>query len=188
MSNSVFVARERELVQLDSFLHRAISGDGVVCFVIGEAGSGKTTLVSEFTKRAMAIHQDLVVAVGQSDAQTGIGDPYLPFREVLAQLTGDVDAKLAQGTISEENAALTEEVAASADEVQDQVEGVNRSASGLAQMAAEMQGAAAQFEIGSNGAGPQAAVQPTTVLPAATGSASGKLETSSSMGLGGEDG
>jgi predicted ATPase len=75
----------------------------VVCFVTGEAGSGKTTLVSEFTKRAMATHQDLVVAVGQSDAQTGAGDPYLPFREVLAQLTGDVDAILAQGTISEEN-------------------------------------------------------------------------------------
>ncbi|NIP16736.1 MAG: hypothetical protein GWM87_00155, partial [Xanthomonadales bacterium] len=47
---------------------------------------------------------DLLVAIGNCNAQTGIGDPYLPFREVLGLLTGDVEAKLAQGAISKENA------------------------------------------------------------------------------------
>jgi adenylate cyclase len=100
----MFVARERELGQLDDFLCRALAGQGQVCFVTGEAGSGKTSLVSEFARRAQDQHHDLIVAAGQADAETGSGDPYLPFREVLALLTGDVEAKLSQGAITQENA------------------------------------------------------------------------------------
>jgi DNA-binding SARP family transcriptional activator len=48
----IFVARERELAQLDRFLELALAGQGRVVFVTGEAGSGKTTLVQEFTQRA----------------------------------------------------------------------------------------------------------------------------------------
>ena len=99
-----FIAREEQLRQLKECLAQAVSGQGRVCFVSGEAGSGKTTLVQEFVKRAQAQDKELAVAVGLCDAQTGIGDAYLPFREVLGQLTGDVDAKLAQGAISNENA------------------------------------------------------------------------------------
>jgi ABC-type oligopeptide transport system substrate-binding subunit len=100
----VFVARERELSLLKRFLDRTLAGHGTVCFVTGEAGAGKTALVTEFARRAQAEHEDLLVAVGQGDAQTGAGDPYLPFREVLGLLTGDVEAKLAQGAITRENA------------------------------------------------------------------------------------
>ena len=105
MEKQIFVARERELAQLDGFLKRALDAQGLVCFVTGEAGSGKTTLVTEFARRAQEQHEDLVAAVGQSDAQTGAGDAHLPFREVLGQLTGDVEAKLAQGVITQENAS-----------------------------------------------------------------------------------
>lgn len=99
-----FVARERELARLQSFLDPALSGNGRVVFVTGEAGAGKTALVTEFTRRAQDAHPDLVVAVGTCNAQTGVGDPYLPFREMLALLTGDVDARLAQGRITQDNA------------------------------------------------------------------------------------
>ena len=105
MQRQIFVDRERELERFDGFLGRALAGQGQVCFVTGEAGSGKTTLVLEFARRAQEEHGDLVVAVGQSDAQTGEGDAYLPFREVLGQLTGDVEGKLAQEAISQENAS-----------------------------------------------------------------------------------
>lgn len=101
----MFVARERQLERLNGFLQRALGAQGLVCFVTGEAGSGKTALVTEFARRAQEEHTDLVVALGQSDAQTGAGDPYLPFREVLGLLTGDVEAKLAQGAITPENAS-----------------------------------------------------------------------------------
>jgi adenylate cyclase len=99
----VFVARERELERLDRFLGAALAGEGQVCFVSGEAGSGKTALVTEFARRAEARYPELVAAFGQADAQTGIGDPYLPFREVLCLLIGD-DASQRARSISPENA------------------------------------------------------------------------------------
>jgi predicted ATPase len=41
MTEQVFVARERELAQLETFLDRALAGHGQVCFVTGEAGAGQ---------------------------------------------------------------------------------------------------------------------------------------------------
>ena len=55
-------------------------------------------------RRAEAAQEQLVVAIGNCNAQTGIGDPYLPFREILDELTGDVETKLTQGAITTENA------------------------------------------------------------------------------------
>lgn len=100
----VFVARERELAQLDGFFNMTLAGQGRVIFITGEAGSGKTALVQEFTRRAQTDHGDLIVASGNCNAYTGIGDPYLPFREVLELLTGDVEARWAARAISGEHA------------------------------------------------------------------------------------
>lgn len=104
MDQPVFIGRRTELGRLDAFLDLALAGQGQVVFVTGEAGAGKTALISEFTRRAQREHADLVMAIGDCNAQTGFGDPYLPFREILGLLTGDVDAKLAEGAISTENA------------------------------------------------------------------------------------
>jgi DNA-binding SARP family transcriptional activator/predicted ATPase len=100
----VFVARERELAQLNGFLDLALAGQGRVVFVTGEAGSGKTALAQEFTRRAQEAHTDLIAASGNCNAYTGIGDPYLPFREILELLTGDVEARWAAGAITREHA------------------------------------------------------------------------------------
>ena len=102
----IFVARERELRQLDSFLNLALANQGRVIFITGDAGSGKTALIHEFTRRAQDAHVDLVVASGNCNAHTGIGDPYLPFREILELLTGDVEARYAAGAITIEHARL----------------------------------------------------------------------------------
>ena len=99
-----FVARECELARLDDHLRQALAGQGRVAFITGEAGSGKTALLQAFARSAQASHPDLVVAGGQSNAQTGIGDPYLPFREVLELLTGDVEAPLAAGAMTKQHA------------------------------------------------------------------------------------
>ncbi len=101
---TLFVAREHELAQLESFLDLALHGHGQVTFVTGEAGSGKTSLVQEFAQRAQNLHNDLIIASGTSNAHTGIGDPYLPFREILAMLTGDVETRWAAGAITSEHA------------------------------------------------------------------------------------
>jgi predicted ATPase/DNA-binding SARP family transcriptional activator len=100
----VFVARERELSQLEGFLDLALAGEGRVIFITGEAGSGKTALIQEFTQRAQDAQADLIVATGNCNAHTGIGDPYLPFREILELLTGDVEARWAAGAMTREHA------------------------------------------------------------------------------------
>lgn len=99
-----FVARERELAQLDGFLDLALAGRGRVAFVTGEAGLGKTALVQEFARRAQERHAELVVADGNCNAYGGIGDPYLPFREILGLLAGDIEAKFSAGVIESERA------------------------------------------------------------------------------------
>jgi len=100
----VFVTRERELAQLDGFLDTALAGEGQVVFVAGGAGRGKTALMHEFARRAMDAHPDLLVASGNCNAYSGVGDPYLPFREVIAMLTGDVETRWSAGSISREHA------------------------------------------------------------------------------------
>jgi DNA-binding SARP family transcriptional activator/tetratricopeptide (TPR) repeat protein len=98
----VFVARERELKQLEQFLEQALAGQGRVAFVTGESGSGKSLLLQEFTRRAEQAHPGLVIASGDCNAYTGIGDPYLPFREILGLLSGDVEARGNAGAITRE--------------------------------------------------------------------------------------
>ena len=100
----LFVAREEELAQLERWLGMALAGLGRVGFVVGEPGSGKTLLLQEFTRRAMESRADLVVASGNCNAYSGLGDPYLPFLEILGMLTADIEARCAVGGIGREHA------------------------------------------------------------------------------------
>ncbi|MCB9076807.1 MAG: AAA family ATPase [Anaerolineaceae bacterium] len=96
-AHTPFVARQQELDQLNNFLDLALTGAGSVAFVMGEAGSGKTALLQEFARRAQAQHPELIIAGGNCNAYGGVGDPYLPFREILDWLTGDVETKWGDG-------------------------------------------------------------------------------------------
>lgn len=100
----VFVAREEELEKLGKFLETTLAGKGRVIFLTGEAGSGKTALIQEFALRTQQMHPNLIVASGNCNAHSGIGDPYLPFREILCLLTGDIEAKWTAGVITKEQA------------------------------------------------------------------------------------
>lgn len=100
-----FVACEHELAQLKGFLHLALAGQGRVVFVTGGPGRGKTALLQAFARRAHAVQPDLIIAGGTGNAHTGSGDPYLPFREILALLTGDIETPGVAGTVSHEYAS-----------------------------------------------------------------------------------
>jgi predicted ATPase/DNA-binding SARP family transcriptional activator len=99
-----FVARANELAWLDDKLALALSGHGQVALVVGDAGQGKTALLHEFSQRAQDLQKDIVAAYGTCEAYSGIGDPHLPFRDILALLTGDVETKQSIGVINQENA------------------------------------------------------------------------------------
>jgi DNA-binding SARP family transcriptional activator/tetratricopeptide (TPR) repeat protein len=99
-----FVAREPELARLGGYLELARAGQGRVAFVTGEAGSGKTALLAEFARRAMAEDPELLVASGSCNALVGVGDPYLPFRDILQMLAGDFEARSAGRSIAPDHA------------------------------------------------------------------------------------
>ena len=100
----VFVARDQELRRLNAFLTQLGAAKGRTVFITGEAGSGKSALMAKFTRDLQITHPDVIVVSGNCNAQTGLGDPFLPFREILELLTGDVKASWEAGAISESHA------------------------------------------------------------------------------------
>ena len=99
-----FVGRESQLKQLEGFMDAAVGGRGQVAFVSGEAGWGKTRLLAEFAGRAQQQHPGLIVAAGVCTGYADMGDPYLPFREILRTLSGDIEQGWAAGSITREHA------------------------------------------------------------------------------------
>lgn len=86
------VARNQELARLEAALAQSLAGHGQVYFIAGDAGSGKSTLTRLFIQQAQANHPNLIVLSTLCSAQNGEGDPYLPFRTLLQQLTGTAEA------------------------------------------------------------------------------------------------
>ena len=75
-------------------------GSGQVAFVIGQAGSGKTVLVRTFERDALETIPNLTVVRGSCNAHRGAGDPFLPFRQILGQLLGDLELDWAKGLLT----------------------------------------------------------------------------------------
>ena len=65
-----------------------VEGRGRIVFVAGEAGNGKTALIEAFAAELRAGDEEIVVVTGNCNSQGGIGDAFLPFRELLAALVG----------------------------------------------------------------------------------------------------
>jgi tetratricopeptide (TPR) repeat protein len=99
-----FVRRNNQLRLLKSYLDNVKSGNFQLCFVTGEAGSGKTALINEFLRKAKDDDSNLVAAIGNCNAQIGDGDPYLPFMELLSSLTRSMEEKLEKEGIINTNA------------------------------------------------------------------------------------
>ena len=116
-----FVARDAEMERLIDALERAAAGQGGVHFVTGEPGSGKTALLAEFTRRALAQDADLLAVWGQCSAFTGQGDPYFPFLNVIRMFEGEVEAPITAGVGSDQlMARLWQQLPATVDAVLDQ--------------------------------------------------------------------
>jgi predicted ATPase len=80
-AGSVFVGRARELAELEGALDDARAGRGAAILLGGDAGIGKTRLVSELAQRARAA--GFVVLLGHSLDLAGTELPYHPFVEAL---------------------------------------------------------------------------------------------------------
>ena len=84
-----FVSRDQELNQLSTFLNNTLNGRTQVCFITGEAGTGKSSLIEEFVVQSEKLNEKLLFTRSNCNAQTGISDPYIPFRIILGMLIGD---------------------------------------------------------------------------------------------------
>ncbi|MFQ5905923.1 MAG: diguanylate cyclase [bacterium] len=78
-----FMHRDRETTVLESALQSAEKGEGRVLLIIGEAGVGKTSLLSNFRRQTMICR--LLTLSGSSYPETQ-GLPYYAFREMLNQV------------------------------------------------------------------------------------------------------
>ena len=79
---SPFVGRERELVTLHALLAQVETGRGQVVGVVGEAGMGKSRLVSEFARTATL--RGNIVAVGECQSY-GTNTSYFVWREIWSR-------------------------------------------------------------------------------------------------------
>ncbi len=89
MPQNTFIGRKNELQLLEQFLGKAAEGQLQVAFIAGEAGAGKSSLVEEFIRDREEADPTLISCIGECNAQTGAGDPYLPFRQILTSLTSE---------------------------------------------------------------------------------------------------
>jgi predicted ATPase len=83
-ASEVFVGRACEFGELERALDAAQAGKGATVLVTGEAGIGKTRLVSELARRAR--DAGFEVLVGRSIDLVGTELPYQPFVEALRPL------------------------------------------------------------------------------------------------------
>ncbi len=80
LAEPVLVGRERELEALQQHFDSVVQGKGETVFVSGEAGSGKTRLVSEFLS-ASKQKRDITQLKGWCLSNSGV--PYFPFIEAF---------------------------------------------------------------------------------------------------------
>jgi oligopeptide transport system substrate-binding protein len=98
------VGRDAEFAWLQSHLSVALEGRGRVVFVSGEAGIGKTALLTGFAHHACDVVPDLVVARGAGTTLGGLGDPYFPVRDAFRMLVADRQPPLQADQLAGEQA------------------------------------------------------------------------------------
>ncbi len=109
--NFVSAGRENKIKQIQDALASSLDGHPEIKLVMGSAGTGKTTLIHQFYRDIQETNDKLLVAYGQCSTQFSRGDPYLPFKEILALLTGDVEGIPAKRALTSENARRLKDMA-----------------------------------------------------------------------------
>jgi tetratricopeptide (TPR) repeat protein len=88
----MFVGRKHELDQLSQFLECAIGGRGTTVFISGEAGSGKTRLIKQFSE--LAQKKNIQVLTGWCLSNSA--EPYFPFTEAFESFLSSETSSLAK--------------------------------------------------------------------------------------------
>jgi DNA-binding CsgD family transcriptional regulator/tetratricopeptide (TPR) repeat protein len=98
-ANTAFVGRLRELERLEEAMRQATAGRGGTILLAGDAGIGKTRLVSELAARARAAGAQPLV--GRCIDLVGAEVPYLPVAEAVRPLLAREDVRTLLGSARE---------------------------------------------------------------------------------------
>jgi tetratricopeptide (TPR) repeat protein len=79
----ILVGREKEIAELQRCLYNVFEGKGNTIFIRGEAGTGKTRIVTEFLKTAA--EKNVIILTSRCLSKTTV--PYSPFVEALESLS-----------------------------------------------------------------------------------------------------
>ncbi len=85
ITSKEFIGRKNELAEIQDMVNEASTGKGTLLLLSGEAGIGKTRLVSEFVDRSS--DQNIQYLRGRCKYHQGL-DPYSPFIEALRNWFG----------------------------------------------------------------------------------------------------
>ncbi len=95
------IGRDDERHWLRSQLDDTQVGAGRMIVIVGQPGSGKTVLLERFARDAHEALPDLIVLRGVCNQHRGLTpDPFLPLRQVLGQLLGDVELSWLRGHLT----------------------------------------------------------------------------------------
>ena len=89
LPDPVLMGRKSEIEKLNQFLDLALEGKGATVFISGEAGSGKTRLITEFIEKAKK--KDVTILAGWCLDEVSV--PYFPFVEAFDSYTATSEDK-----------------------------------------------------------------------------------------------
>lgn len=96
VASGVFVGREPEIDLLKKTLHKALGSQGRIAIVIGEPGSGKTTLAQQITAYARLFRAQVLVG----NCLEGEGSPaFWPWVQILRGWLKETPRDLVQGML-----------------------------------------------------------------------------------------
>ena len=104
IQNPPFVARQKELSQLENYLKVKDFHHSKIALISGEAGSGKTMLMQRFAQKSQQIEPATLCLFGECQAHVGSGIPYHPFRNLLTRAVGDAQSQMQFSGINYEQA------------------------------------------------------------------------------------
>ncbi|NVN10100.1 ATP-binding protein [Nguyenibacter vanlangensis] len=81
------VGRDAALARLRRWWNSAKQGEAQIVFVTGDAGIGKTTLITEFRRQLTSVETSIRIAQGQCIDGYGDEEPYGPILDVFGRLS-----------------------------------------------------------------------------------------------------
>ncbi len=83
---NLIVGREKELEFLQKSFENLAKGSGSWVSVVGEVGTGKTSLVNQFLETVSNNYSDVIIARGHSSERLAGTEAYFPFLEIMQTL------------------------------------------------------------------------------------------------------